>query len=158
GVGRGVVVLGSKVGFGVRVASGATGSEAIVQPAVRPATAASRIRSGAVRTPHPTDPGPSGVRTRHREQDAGLLAPDHDAPDLCEIGAGGDRRVEVAVRRAQATQLQALLRVAVRLGREIHVEVRPVADREVLEPDDMPTWFDLDDAGSSTTEVEVVGP
>ena len=49
------------------------------------------------------------------------------------------------------------LGVVVRRRRQVDVQVGPVADAEVLEPEVEAPWLDLDDRGGAAAEVEVVG-
>ena len=98
-----------------------------------------------------------GGQWGHREQVRELLAPDDRAGEIGGVGAGGQRVPEGTVRGLEPAELERPRRVVVDGRRQVDVEVRAVADGEVLEPEDVRAGCRLDDRGRAAAEVEVVG-
>ena len=70
---------------------------------------------------------------------------------------GGQRVPEGTVRGLEPAELERPRRVVVDGRRQVDVEVRAVADGEVLEPEDVRAGRRLDDRGRAAAEMEVVG-
>ena len=87
----------------------------------------------------------AGGQWGHREQVRELLAPDDRAGEIGGIGAGGQRVPECAVGGLEPAELERARRVVVDGRRQVDVEVRAVADGEVLEPEDVRAGRRLDD-------------
>ena len=74
------------------------------------------------------------------------------------VGAGRDRRVEAPVGGPELPELDGALGVAVGIGREVDVEVGPVAHGEVVEPEGGAAVGSFGQGGAAASEVELVGP
>ena len=85
------------------------------------------------------------------------LAPDDGGLVLADVGARGDFVVEGAVRALERAEVDRRVVVAVRVRREVDEEVGSVADRELLEPQDVSAGFAFDEERVSVSEVEAVG-